>query len=399
MTEPRLRIAVVGAGIGGLAASALLQRAGHRVTLFDQFDAPRAVGSGLVIQPVGQAVLDILGVGYAAMAQGAPLRRMLGLEVGHGRRVLDVSYDRGGSGQRGLAIHRASLFQVLLGAAQAAGVPLVTGARVTGAPPDGATRRICLEGGAQHGPFDLVVDASGARSALSPIRARPLPYGAIWGTVPWPEDTPLPDDQLTQRYRRADRMLGVMPIGTGPSDTQRQAAIFWSMRADRVADWQAQPLAEWKAEAEAIWPDFAPFLRTIRSHADMTPATYSHGTLARPYAPGMVFIGDAAHRASPQLGQGANMALLDALALTHALDDASGEDALRAYAAMRRWHVRIYQTLSRVFTPQYQSDSRALPLLRDLALFPVSMTPPIPALLTRLVAGTMIPPLAGQAFP
>ena len=39
----------------------------------------------------------------------------------------------------------------------------------------------------RHGPFDLVVDAAGAGSALSPLQARPLPYGAVWATVPWPK--------------------------------------------------------------------------------------------------------------------------------------------------------------------------------------------------------------------
>ena len=60
-------IAIVGAGIGGLAAAALLADA-HRVTLYDQFPEPRPIGSGLVIQPVGQAVLDLCGAGQEARA-------------------------------------------------------------------------------------------------------------------------------------------------------------------------------------------------------------------------------------------------------------------------------------------------------------------------------------------
>ena len=47
-------IAIVGAGIGGLTAAALLARQGHTITVFDQFNVPRPVGSGLVIQPVGK---------------------------------------------------------------------------------------------------------------------------------------------------------------------------------------------------------------------------------------------------------------------------------------------------------------------------------------------------------
>ena len=181
----RLGIAIVGAGIGGLAAAALLARRGHEVTVFDRFDRPRPVGSGLVIQPVGQAVLDEIGCGPAAMALGAPITRMLGHEAG-GWRVLDVSYGPG----VGLGIHRAALFSVLYEAARAAGAGLASGTEITGR--DG---QWLLGRDARHGPFDLIVDAAGARSPLSPLVASQLPYGAIWGTVDWPETT-LPRDRL-----------------------------------------------------------------------------------------------------------------------------------------------------------------------------------------------------------
>ena len=75
------------------------------------------------------------------------------------------------------------------------------------------------------------------------------------------------------------------------------------------------------------------------------------------------------------------------------------DEALPDYAAMRRWHVRIYQGMSAAFTPMYQSGSRGLPVLRDLVLAPCSGLPGVRHMLTRLVAGTMIPPLAGTDAP
>ena len=396
---PRITVGIAGAGIGGLAAAALMARAGHEVALFDQFDAPRPVGSGVVIQPVGQAVLDRIGAGEKARALGARITRMLGREVTAGRTVLDVSYDRPDGPQHGLAMHRSSLFRVLIDGATAAGVPLTTSARIVEAPETAGGREIICEDGRRHGPFDLVIDATGVRSRLSPLRGRPLPYGALWSTVPWPAGASLPRDELSQRYRRADRMLGVLPIGCLPDDPAPLAAIFWSLPAAGLENWRQRPLGDWKAEATALWPAFAPFLDTIRQHGDMVPAQYTHGTLARPVLPALAFVGDAAHRASPQLGQGANMALLDALALCVALDRAEGNEALLLYARMRRWHVRIYQAMSWAFTPQYQSDSCTLPVLRDRVLMPVSRIPPVPRILTHLVGGHMIPPLAGVAFP
>ena len=377
--------------MGGLAASALLSRAGHDVSLFERFETPGPVGSGLVLQPVGLAVLDAIGAGDVARSLAAPITHMLG-HAG-ARTVLDVHY---APGAPGLAMHRAALFAVLWDAAMAAGVAVKTAVQVTGAPQDGARRWIATQDGTRLGPFDLVIDASGAKSALSPLRARLLPYGAVWGHVAWPRDTGFAPDRLIQRYHGAHRMAGVLPIGRLPGDATPRAAVFWSMPRADLANWATRNQTDWRGEVVAFWPEMAPFL------ADgpiMTPAAYSHGTLRRPYETALAFIGDAAHRASPQLGQGANMALLDAMALATALASCDLDDALPRYAALRRWHVRGYQAMSAAFTPMYQSHSRILPRVRDHVLAPMSKLPPVRAVLTRLVAGTLIPPLASTDWP
>ena len=308
-----------------------------------------------------------------------------------GARVLDVWYDRSADGAEfGLAIHRASLFDALLEAALRSGVTLTAGHPVRAA----ESGRLYFDDRPCTPQFDLVIDATGARSVLSPLTARPLPYGAIWGTVAWPDDAPLPQNHLSQSYRRADRMMGVLPCGTLPGSDIQQTAIFWSLPRNAHAAWRAAPLEDWKAEATALWPDFAPFIDQITTHEQMTMARYSHGTLRSPIAEKLAMIGDSAHRASPQLGQGANMALLDAMALARAMAEERDLDtALLNYARARRAHIWAYQAMSWAFTPQYQSDSRWLPVLRDKLLFPLSQIPPVPALLTRLVCGNMLPPL------
>ena len=108
-----MKLAIAGAGIGGLAAAILLRRQGADVTLFDQFAQPEPVGSGLVIQPVGQAVLRAGGVLDAVVATGNRVHRMLGHEAESGRRVLDVWYDRRHGQRTGLALHRNALFAAL----------------------------------------------------------------------------------------------------------------------------------------------------------------------------------------------------------------------------------------------------------------------------------------------
>lgn len=382
------QIGIAGAGIGGLAVATGLAQAGHAVTVFDRFEQALPVGSGLVVQPVGLSVLDALGAGEAARTLGQAITRMAGHEAATGRQVLDVTYDPDGQGREGVAMHRSALHGVLLRAAQQAGVTFELGATVTGR--DGTRLRL---GDSHSAAFDLLVDAAGAGSPLSPIRARALPYGAIWGTVDWPQETSLPPDELRQCYRAAAHMIGVLPIGQQGADGPRQAAVFWSMPRDSHAAWAARPLADWKAQAETLWPDVAPFLAQIDHHDQMTMARYSHGTLMRPYSEGLAHIGDAWHRASPQLGQGANMALLDAWALVRAVAEGPVAEAGHRMCNARRAHVLAYQAFSAAFTPMYQSNSQILPWVRDRLLFPTSQMWPATRILPRLVRGNVVPPL------
>lgn len=382
------RIAIAGAGIGGLAAASLLAQDGHALTLFERFETPKPLGSGLVVQPVGLAVLDALGAGDTARSLGAPVSRMLGHS---GRRIaLDVSYR---PQQPGLAIHRASLFHSLWQAARTRNVTLVTGHSALSTHETPQAIHLTTEHGS-HGPFDLIIDASGTGSPLSPLKARPLPFGAVWAHVPWPA-TDLPPTELRQRYLAARRMAGILPIGRLPDDPTPRAAVFWSLSAAELDAWPTRDLQTWKAEVAAFWPAMTPFLDLLSDKAQLTPARYSHGTLRRPFTSRLIHIGDAAHRASPQLGQGANMALLDAFALARALR-LPLDEALPAYHRSRRWHLGLYQALSAAFTPQYQSHSRALPILRDHLLSPLSRIWPVPRILSSLVSGDLIPPISGQ---
>lgn len=388
-----MRIAIIGAGMGGLTAASLLADQGHEVSVFDQFVTPKPVGSGLVIQPVGQQVLAEVGALDAALGYGNRMTHMLGIEAENGARVLDVKYDLSDANAYGLAIHRAALFDALWQAMLTrSNVTVIAGADVTSVRQDDESAEVFTASSDIYGPFDLVVDSAGAGSPLSPIKTKPLAYGAIWGTVDWPE-TDIKKHNLSQRYVRAENMIGALPIGQIPGQDGFKAAVFWSLPSDGYAKWLDDGLDAWKAEATTLWPDLAPFVDQITDASQMTMASYTHGTLNRPYKNRLVHIGDAAHRASPQLGQGANMALLDASALARALQTRPVAQALPAYARARRLHTKIYQAMSWAFTPMYQSDSHILPIIRDRALFPLSQIWPTPQILTSIVCGTMVKPI------
>jgi len=331
-----MHIAIIGAGIGGLSAASLLADQGHEITVFDRFETPKPVGSGLVIQPVGQQVLADIGALDIALSYGNRVTHMLGIEAQNGKRVLDVKYDLRDPNAYGLAIHRAALFDALLQAMQTrTGIRMITSANINYVRQDDDSIEVFTENHDTYGPYDLVVDSAGAGSLLSPITSKPLGYGAIWGTVDWPQ-TDIPKHHLSQRYVQASHMIGALPIGHIPSQDGFKAAIFWSLPSDGYDAWKDTGLDAWKKEATTLWPALSPFVDQINDPDQMTMARYTHGTLKRPYNNRLVHIGDAAHRASPQLGQGANMALLDALALSRALKTRPIEHALPAYARARR---------------------------------------------------------------
>ena len=116
-----------------------------------------------------------------------------------------------------------------------------------------ANKRWVENGSGEHfGPYDLVIDASGANSPLSPISAKPLTFGALWGTVDWVDSSPLPKNYLTQCYRGASKMMGVLPLGTLPNDNTPKAAVFWSEPRASLPDWFNGDLGTWKDEAIAL---------------------------------------------------------------------------------------------------------------------------------------------------
>ena len=132
----------------------------------------------------------------------------------------------------------------------------------------------------------------------------------------------------------------------------------------------------------------------IEDEGQLAFARYTHRTVRRPYGEALAHIGDAWHSTSPQLGQGANMALLDAWALARALETAPDVPAaLRLYRRLRVGHVGVYQAMSFLFTPVYQSDSHLLPLLRDRLVGPLARLWPAPLVLAAMVGGLIGAPL------
>ena len=381
-------IAIAGCGIGGLCAGILLARDGHAVTIYERFVEARPLGSGLLLQPTGMAVLDRLGLARKAFHRGARIDRLRG-ENAAGDCVLDARYDDMARLVFGVGIHRADLFAILYDAAVAQGVAILPGHEVVASESRGAGRVLLFADGRASPPHDLVVDSLGVASPLVRGPGRWLPYGALWTDVTLPADGSFAPNMLEQRYDRASRMIGVLPTA------KSRAALFWSLRADALEGWRAAGLDPWKDEVVRLWPATEGLLAQIDRPERLTFARYAHRTLGDPRGAQQVHIGDAWHAASPQLGQGANMAMLDSWALARALrQGGSIDDGLTLFRQARRAHVGLYQALTALVTPLYQSDSIAAAVIRDLLFAPLSRVGPGPRLQAALVGGLAGAPLS-----
>ena len=364
-----MKVAVVGCGVGGMASAIGLARRGHSVTLFEAFETPRPMGSGLLLQPSGLAALRHLGLEDQARAAGARVDRLDGRDR-TGRRILDLDYSRWRRGAHGVGINRHDLFTVLFEAAGQAGVPIVTDAPIA-AIEDFDRPRLRCEDGRLFDGFDLAVIADGSgsrlRSQVRPESHAPVyPWGAVWTNCAVPEGAFA--GALHQLYHGVEIMIGALPIG------KDQVSFFWSLPVAEQDAFFTQDFAAWKARVADLWPRAAPLLAQLTTADGFSRAVYRDVAVGRWGRGACVLIGDAAHGSSPQLGQGANLALLDAVELADHLGPSAAR-SVRRYQAARRRQTSLYQFVSRFLTPLFQSSDRRWLIVRDWVFTPLTHAP------------------------
>ena len=385
-----LKIAIIGSGTAGLSAACYLTKDNHDVQIFERFEQPKPLGAGLLLQPTGLACLASLGLDEKALHYGAPINNLYG-RAANERVIFDISYRNLKPHYFGLGIHRGSLFSILYDEVLRLRVPVQKGCEINDTSIKNSKRFLRSKDNQEFGPFDLVIDASGMRSPLRKHGQtkldKPYPYGAIWGVVNDPKQQ-FGKDYLQQRYDGAHIMIGMLAIGKEPHCDIEKAAFFWSLPPGGYQTWLEAGLDPWKERVIDYWPEIEPFLTQFTQQEDLAFAQYSDIIMERWNEDRLVFIGDAAHNTSPQLGQGANLGLADALVLASSLrNHLNVNEALGAYNKARKNHIYFYQITSRWLTPFFQSHNKLAGFVRDMSFGLLCKTPYVKTEMLRTLAG------------
>ncbi len=388
-----LNIGIIGCGTAGLAAAIFLGRQGHSLTIFEKFSSPLPLGAGLLLQPTGLEILRRLDLLTDALRLGAHIDHLYGRTY-KGQVIFDIRYSELSSHLHGLGIQRGTLFGLLYGEIKKKNYLIHGDTAIQRVEQDSSAAWAITHKNHRYGPFDLIIDASGLRSLVREACAlrsqhKPYPWGAVWGLCS--------DHQgrftkaLRQVYHGPQIMIGALPVGHSLEKGDKsppQVAFFWSMKADLLSTFIKSDLSNWKNHAMDLWPDIASLVSQFGETAQIFPVTYGDVRMRSWDQGRLIFIGDSAHATSPQLGQGANLALLDAAILSDclAIDEDIGT-ALMNYHRHRRQHLRFYQMASRWLTPLFQSDLSWVGKIRDWSFAPMGRIPFIRRQMLYTLAG------------
>jgi len=357
------RVGVVGFGMAGAVTAYLLARDGHRVTLLERAPALGPVGAGILLQSSGQEILRRLGVLDHVLAHAAPLEELFARHA-RGGTLINNRFPDLAPEIRAYGVHRGVIFTVLEKLVRSQSVDVRVGCEIVAREDQGEGVALTDSAGRRHGPFDFVVAADGSRSrmrevCLFPTSITSYQHGTLWVNAP---GSGIPG-RLLQVVERNRKLFGLLPLGDG------LVSLYWGLPVREFARVKGRGLDALKREIRAFAPEAEPVLDFLHDFDQLLFTTYRHVHCRRQFDDRVILIGDAAHAMSPHLGQGLNLALVDAWRLAEALREIpTPRWAFSAFRRRQRGFIRYYATITYLLSPFFQSDWGILGWGRDWAL-------------------------------
>jgi salicylate hydroxylase len=338
-----LKVAIAGAGIGGLTAALALQRAGQQVRVYEQAPRLAQVGAGLSLAPSAAHALRHLGLGDVLDAHAFPPEEQFTRHYADGRVLMLIN--RGSAlqsrfGERYYVIHRADLHDGLAAAVRANDPDAIQVNR--------SLRRVVRVGPRVECEFvdgspetaDLLIAADGQRSIVRQQLFSPAPP-SFTGYVAWRALIPMERIAKVKLEPRSGifigpgHMVNVYPVQQGRllnlvafAERSGWAEEGWSIPS--TVDELLAEFRGWHSDVRLLLasiPDGQLFKWALFDREPLAHWSHEHVTL----------LGDAAHPVLPFLGHGAVLAIEDGVVIARALAAAASvAEALARYEAARR---------------------------------------------------------------
>ncbi|MSQ72341.1 MAG: salicylate 1-monooxygenase [Betaproteobacteria bacterium] len=360
MLKNRLSIAIVGAGMGGLAAAATLRRIGAEVRVYEQASRFARIGAGIQMMPNSMKVLRGIGVEdvlrKVAFAPHSHLNRVW--DTGEVTNELPMPESRYGAPY--LCMHRATLHEALAQAVPGGVVHL--NKRLVGLEQQAGQVILAFADGARE-RADAVIGADGVHSQV-----RDLLIGA---------DTPLHRGRVAYRAVFPAALMGgreILPSRTKWWGRDRHIVIYYTTaRRDEIyfvtsvpepVEWMTRESWSAKGDVSELRQAYEGFHEEVRAVLDACPDCHKWAILEREPLPRwsdgrIALLGDACHPMTPYMAQGAATSIEDAAVLARCLDALQGdvEGAFALYERHRKPRTSRIQAISSANTWMQKGES------------------------------------------
>lgn len=339
MSDRKKKALIIGCGLAGPALAVFLQRAGIEAEIYETRTTPE--GYALSLASNGVRVLKLLGVAEAAEAFASPIADSV-MWNGKGRRL--AAMPLAGLGEKSLFLKRVEFGQLLSDLAERQGIPIARGKKLQNIEQTGGEGVVATFQDGTQASGDLLIGCDGVHSRTRQLIDPAFPgatYTGLMNTGGYTQGVkfnPTPGRFHFVFGKRAFFGYHVYDSGEGcwfVNYTQAEEPAKGATLGAASAEWRRHlldlfpgelPIIHQMIEAtQVIFPDFPTYILP-------KPPLWHKGSVA--------LIADAAHAISSSSGQGASMALEDALIMAKCLRDIpETEQAFATFEHLRRERV------------------------------------------------------------